>query len=134
MHVLIALIVGVLLLIVAQAQRAPEWEYCDETNRGTFDERIRSCTALTESDRLSDEDRAIAYHNRGLVRAAKGDNNRAIAALSVAIWLDPDSALAYLNRCKLRLAAGDRDGAITDCDAAIRLDSRLTEARYNRGL
>src|SRR6267154_103956 len=74
MHVLIALIVGVLLLIVAQAQRAPEWEYCDETNRGTFDERIRNCTALTESDRLSDEDRAIAYHNRGLVRAAKGDN------------------------------------------------------------
>ena len=55
-----------------------------------WDQQIRSCTALIQSDRESVHNRAIAYNFRGNSYYAKGDNDRAITDYNGAIRLDPE--------------------------------------------
>src|SRR6266511_3402834 len=61
------------------------------------------------------------------------DYDRAIAALSEAIRLDPKSARAFANRGIAYGKKGNNDRAIADFDEAIRLNPNYAQALGNRG-
>ncbi len=94
-----------------------------------LDEKIRF---YTEAIRLQ-PDLALAYNNRGLARADKGDVEGALGDYEEAIRLKPDYALAYNNRGNARKAKGDVEGALGDYDKAIRLQPDFAAAYNNRG-
>jgi len=80
-------------------------------------------------------DKASAYSNRGLARAAQGDLAAAVADCDRAIELlpnGPDRAMAYNNRGRARHAQGDVAEAIADYDRAIELAPQLSAAYNNR--
>jgi tetratricopeptide (TPR) repeat protein len=66
-----------------------------------------------------------------------GDHDRAIAAYSEAIRLDPKNAIAFNNRGnaygKKGWTTGDYDRAVADYSEAIRLDPQYASAFCNRG-
>ena len=77
---------------------------------------------------------AIAYHNRGLARKAKGDLDGAIKDYTEAIRIKPNYADAYINRGLARQGKGDLDGEIKDYTEAIRIKPDYADAYINRGL
>jgi tetratricopeptide (TPR) repeat protein len=94
------------------------------------DEKLR---CYTETIRLKPDD-ALAYINRGLARAEKGDLDSALKDYDAAIRLKPDYALAYNNRGVAHADKHDLDSALEDYDAAVRLKPDYALAYYNRGL
>jgi tetratricopeptide (TPR) repeat protein len=90
-------------------------------NRGDYDETIRLYTKAIASGDLSQKDLSIAYNNRGTVRSAKGDNDRAIADYDKAIELDPSYAHAYYNRGRTWKNKGDYGRAMADYNKSIEL-------------
>jgi tetratricopeptide (TPR) repeat protein len=76
---------------------------------------------------------AIAWQNRGVVRATRGDLDGGVADLTRAIELAPAVALAWHDRGVARGKKGDWDGEIADCTVAIERDPRLAWAWHNRG-
>jgi tetratricopeptide (TPR) repeat protein len=72
-----------------------------------------------------DPNYALAYNNRGSIRNAKGESDKAIADCSEAIRLDPKLAVAYNNRGVAWRAKKEYDRAIADYNEAIRLDPKL---------
>jgi tetratricopeptide (TPR) repeat protein len=83
----------------------------------------------TEAIRLDQMD-SIAYYNRGIDRAAKGDLEGVISDFDETIHLNPMDATAYTIRGLARRSKGDLDEAISDCTEAIRLDPTYANA-YN---
>src|SRR5215813_1639235 len=63
-----------------------------------------------------------------------GDYDKAIAAFSDAMRLDPKSALAFTNRGVAYERKGDMDRAIADFSEAIRLDPNYALASSDRGI
>ncbi len=80
-----------------------------------------------------DAEYAVAFNNRGAVRADQGDLEGAIADYDEAIRLDPVDAVAFRNRGRARAIQGDLEGAMVDYDQAVRLDPGLAAAFYDRG-
>ena len=78
-------------------------------------------------------DFAVAYNNRGIAYAAKGDFDAAIADYNTAIDLDPADAKAYNNRGIAYAEKGDSDAAIADYNTAIDLDPEYAGVYCNRG-
>ena len=129
----IAVVAGLVLLSPqAHAQPSPEWQSCTGKPDVDWDQQIRSCSTLIESGRETSDKLAVAYNNRGIAYATKGDLDRAIADFSEAIRLDPKDAHAYNNRGSAYENKGDHDRAITDYDEAIRLDPKYALAYNNR--
>jgi lipoprotein NlpI len=129
-----AALVGIVLATgVANAELAPEWRTCTGKIGLDWDEQIRSCTALIQSDRETLQDRLTAYSNRAMAYNVKGDRDRAIADYSEAIRLDPKYARPYNGRGNAYRAKGDLDRAIADYDEAIRLDPKYAAAYNDRG-
>ena len=93
-------------------------------------------------------DYAEAYYNRGLVRAALGQDeavrgdleaaeshyNRAIADYTKVLELEPRDADAYFIRGFAKKANRDYEAAIADYTRATELNTDHAEAYYNRGL
>ncbi len=73
---------------------------------------------------------ALAYLNRGIAHAGRGDLEAAIADLTVAIGLDPTDALIYRNRGLLRSRLGQYELALDDYREALRFDRTSIDA-YN---
>ena len=63
----------------------------------------------------------------------KGEYDKAIAAYTEAIRLDPNCAVAYHNRGSLWTFKGDNQKAIADYTEAMRLDSQYADALYGLG-
>ena len=63
-----------------------------------WDRQISSCTAVIQSDRETEMNRAIAYNNRAIAYFGKTDYDRAVADYDQAVRLDPDYAFAYYKR------------------------------------
>jgi hypothetical protein len=61
------------------------------------------------------------HHIRGLVLEAQGESQRAMAAYSDALQLDPAHPQARLNRGSLLLKSGDVSGALEDAGALVEL-------------
>src|SRR4051812_1641712 len=74
--------------LVSQAI-ADDSDSCEEASG---EKAIAACTRVIEKRRTSRQDRADAYHNRGLAYRANGDHDRAIADYSEAIRLVPRDA------------------------------------------
>jgi tetratricopeptide (TPR) repeat protein/predicted small secreted protein len=87
---------------------------------------------FTEAIRL-DPDNAVAYRERGVVYALRGDTDKAIADLNQAIGLNPQYAFAYYNRGQQYADKKNYDRAIADYNQVIRLDPNFVIAYNNRG-
>jgi lipoprotein NlpI len=129
-------VAGLMLLTpAAQAQLSPQWQSCTGNPGVDWDQQIRSCSTLIQSDREPTQNRAIAYYRRGLAYVAKGDPDHAIADYTEAIRLDPKFAQAYGSRGNVYLDdKGDLDRAIADYSEMIRLDPKEARIYNNRGL
>ena len=77
---------------------------------------------------------ADAYNNRGVAYGKKGEVDRAIQDLNIAIQLNPDYAKAYNNRGVVYGLKGDFDRAIADHNTAIKLNPNYAETYNNRGI
>jgi tetratricopeptide (TPR) repeat protein len=75
----------------------------------------------------------MAFNNRGLAYASKGNADRAMADYNEAIRLNPNLAMAFNNRGLAYASKGDYDQALVDFNEAIRLDPNLSNAFLNRG-
>ena len=85
-----------------------------------------------EPSRLKPDD-AMAYFDRGVIKALVGQHEAAITDYDEAIRLKPDLAKAYYRRGFSKDSLGQHEAAIADYDQAIRLNRDYAEAYYNRG-
>jgi Tfp pilus assembly protein PilF len=76
------------------------------------DVRIRACTAIIEG-KHSEENRSVAYSNRGIAYLDKGEVDLAISDFTKSIEIDPKNASAYVNLCNVFAARGELDLAIS---------------------
>lgn len=76
---------------------------------------------------------SLAWYARGIIYAAQGNLENAIADYDEAIRLNPEDANAYNNRGFEKYRLGNIEGAITDYDEAIRLDPENANLYINRG-
>jgi lipoprotein NlpI len=97
------------------------------------EKQIAGCTHLIDDAKQTDRTRAIAHYNRGNARAAKGDQDAAIADYDAAIKLDPKDARAYNNRGTVYRDKGDAERAMADFAEAAKINPRNTDAHYNLG-
>jgi Tfp pilus assembly protein PilF len=68
---------------------------------------------------------AMAYNNRGVVKAAKGDMDGAMADFSIAIKINSQRPEAFVNRGLVRLQQGHRAEAERDFARSIALRPSL---------
>ena len=125
---------SLLFVLPAQAQQVQDWHVCQEKEKTTLGNHVRSCTAIIRSERSSSKDKAVAYNNRGNFLRDRGELDRAIADFDAAVRLEPKSADTYINRGIARYRRGDLDRAIADYDEAIRIDPEDAYAYNDRGL
>ena len=105
------LILVLVLALSAIGARADRYDDCNQEQ--DLDRAIRGCTQIIERrQQESQENRALAYSNRGNAYGKKGDVDRAIADYTKAIELAPTRALAYYNRGVTYGRKGDVDRAI----------------------
>ena len=78
-------------------------------------------------------DTAAASNSQGILYNNNGEYQKATAAFTKAIELDPNFALAYSNRGWVYINLGQYEQAIADCTKAIELDPSLAFAYNSRG-
>ena len=117
---------------VALAESDQDWKLCSADDAD--DLAIAACTRLLETNELRQDDRAVAYYNRGAARWRKRDFDTAIADENEAIETNPKLANAYMRRGASYAGKGDTDRAIADASKAIEIDPENVRAYSNRGL
>ena len=114
-----------LMIIYASAQPSSHWQACTGNPGIDWDQQIKSCTALIQSDAESKENVAIAFYNRALAYENKEDYARAIADYDETIRLNPNDADALLYRGLDKQRTGDKAGGDADVAAARRLNPNI---------
>jgi tetratricopeptide (TPR) repeat protein len=109
-------------IISASAQLSSNWQACTGNPGIDWDQQIKSCTTLIESEKELKENVAIAFYNRALAYENKEDYARAIADYDEAIRLNPNDADALLYRGLDKQRMGDRTGGEADVAAAKRIN------------
>jgi tetratricopeptide (TPR) repeat protein len=94
---------------------------------------LAACTSALSGD-MSQLARAGTLVNRGILEAAAGRTDAAIADFDAGLARDPSLAAGYMNRGAVLLKAGRYDQARADFDHAISLCAEdLHVAYFNRG-
>lgn len=101
---------------------------------GTADPNISIayCNAVIESSNAPFT-LAMAYSNRGLAYAQKGQYSNALADYAQAIKYDPDFPLAYNNRCYVLGQLMKLEEALADCQKAVTLSPHTPHILDSRG-
>jgi tetratricopeptide (TPR) repeat protein len=85
-------------------------------------ELFESAPADVDDEKDKDNPEVDVYCLKGLMHLSKGEHDKAIAAYSEAIKLDPKYSFSYVGRGDVYLAQGDLKRALSDFDVAARLD------------
>jgi tetratricopeptide (TPR) repeat protein len=128
----------VLLLLLL----APGHAVSEEPNKAVADcnqfedsaRQIRGCTEFIRIGKALGPNLAVAYTNRGIAYAARGDHKHAIEDFSEAIRLAPDDPHPYYNRGNAYYDLKNYKQALADYTAAIERGPEMALAYYNRGL
>jgi tetratricopeptide (TPR) repeat protein len=115
----------VVTTISAIAQVSSNWQACTGNPGVDWDQQIKSCTALIESEKEPKENVAIAFYNRALAYENKENYPRAIADYGEALRLNPNDADALLYRGLDRQRLGDKAGGEADIAAAKRINPNI---------
>lgn len=97
------------------------------------DARLAACTSIIEAAGAPDDQKAIAYRQRGALRLDAGAFDAALADLNEAVRRAPGDAGARLYRAEVRIGRNDLDGAQADFDEAIKLAPNTPNAFNGRG-
>lgn len=128
---------GVLLALVAACDTGPvdvaaKLASCEiDVDMGR---RVAACTAVTRAPEASQQQRAVAFAQRGVARANVGEQARAVADFGRALRLDPNLARAYFERAAIHHSRGAFDSAVADYDRALAIDPSFENAAYRRAL
>ena len=95
--------------------------------------RIKACTEMISSGKLSRRERAVAHFNRGSARDSQGETAQAIEDYDAALLLDPEMKAAHFNRANMYFALNDYVRAIEGYDQALQIDPAAAAAFNNRG-
>jgi tetratricopeptide (TPR) repeat protein len=130
-----ALKLPLLILMSAAASTDVAADPAADCNR--FDNvarQIRGCTDYIRGGSALSENLAVAYTNRGIAYASRGDRKRALQDFTEAMRLAPESPYPYYNRGNTYYDLKDFPRALEDYNAAIERGPELALAFYNRGL
>ncbi len=122
------------LLSVGTATAAAADPAADCNQFADFTRQIRGCTEYIRSGKTLSENLAVAYTNRAIAYASRGDRKKALADFGEAIHLSPQSPYPYYNRANALYDLQEFHRALEDYDAAIDRGPELALAYYNRGL
>ncbi len=89
--------------------------------KGDLDQAIKFFSRAIDSKKLSKENLAIAYNNRGSAYDDKGNAEQAIKDYSKAIEVNPDYDAAYYNRSFAHERKGRLKQALADMEKAVKL-------------
>ncbi|MBI1213194.1 MAG: hypothetical protein GC190_17150 [Alphaproteobacteria bacterium] len=127
-RVLFGLLFSVLGAHAAQAAGGAR-ERCMGDAPVDVDLRISACTTVIDSDDLADEDRGVAFANRGTAYLNKQNYVLAIDDYDSAEEFRTDDVNLLQGRCLARaVLKRDLDEALSDCNKALKLqpdDSRI---------
>lgn len=91
--------------------------------------------SIADYDKAIDIDRSLeSYRGRALANFAKGNFDKAIADLDVAIEKSTEPVALYNVRAQAKFRKKDWDAAVIDYSTAIKLDPKLPDAYFYRGL
>jgi tetratricopeptide (TPR) repeat protein len=107
---------------------------CTGEKGAPWKQQIEICSALIQSGRGSDVERALAFKNRGNAYSEIDDGDKALADYTEAVRLDPKSAAAYIGRGDVYIDREDPDRAIADYASAIQIDPKNVAAYGHRTL
>lgn len=93
----------------------------EAAEKGDLDRAIKLFTQAIESKKLSKENLAIAYNNRGSAYDDKGNVDQAIKDFSKAIETAPEYDAAYYNRSYAMERKGKMAQALKDMEKAVKL-------------
>lgn len=115
---------GLLAILAAPALAAPANDILagnEAAEHGDLDKAIKIFTQAIESKKLSKENLAIAYNNRGSAWDDKGKAEQAVKDFSKAIQVNPEYDAAYYNRSYTLERQGRLPQAIKDMEKAVAL-------------
>jgi len=131
---------GCLAAVPVRAQTTVEMSKCSDISFMGPLLAIDYCTRAIKSGKLSNRYLGMAYYNRGLAYAMRGNFERAIADLgeatrAEAIAPEADSwrSLTFLLRANLQAIRQQHDAALADYSEALRLDPTRAEIYVRRG-
>jgi tetratricopeptide (TPR) repeat protein len=107
-------------------------ELCGDRQRP--DVALRACNRIVGDPRETNEGRAQAFNDRGIIYYQNDDADRAMADFDAAVRLNPRHAMAFNNRGNVHKMKGDAQRAIADYSEAIRLERTNAMAFRNRGV
>ena len=131
--------IGALALLLCLTLPGPGWAdwWADATlcsdPSARPDTRINACASIIQSNETPAVNLAVAYNNRALAHAEKGEFGFAVRDYDEALRRDPALGRAYAGRGRAHQALGDQDKAIRDLDEALRLDPEDAPSYRHRG-
>ena len=124
---------GVVLVLILGTGSAVADSLSDCTQARNSELRLRACSDIVWGPSYTAEEKALAYRNRGNVRADAGAGPQAVADFTEAIRLRPADAANYAGRGRARLAVQELEGAIADYSEALRLGPVTASLHVSRG-
>lgn len=114
---------AVLAMALAACQRTQEVNTSERClTAEEVEAKIEACTAATQDDTLTPEQRSVAFSTRGDANDEAGDVTAALRDYGSALELDDENPAALLGRGRILLASGQLDAAEPVLRQAIALN------------